>query len=233
MSNKNSTKNPKNTKNNILIIASVIFVTVAAIVFVISLSLFNGGGNNGNSSENTSSLPPDWLDEYSYSTEESSYTAPESSSKPEESSANSSSSTSFADSTSLGVEIDITQAEKIVENARLLMGTPFLDGGSDTDGFDSSGFVYYVMRESGYISCPRDIVEQSKMGVMRGFDEIKKGDVLFFSNEIGGEANFAGFYSGNGKMIGSLITLAFEGVVEVDIDNDYYREHFVSGVGIS
>lgn len=233
MSNKNPQKNPKNTKNNILIIASVIFVTVAAIVFVISLSLFNGGGNNGNSSENTSSLPPDWLDEYSYSAEESSYTVPESSSKHEESSANGSSSASFVESTSSGAEIDITQAEKIVENARLLMGTPFLDGGSDTYGFDSSGFVYYVMRESGYISCPRDIVEQSKMGVMREFDEIKKGDVLFFSNEIGGEANFAGFYSGNGKMIGSLITLAFEGVVEVDIDNEYYREHFVSGVGIS
>ena len=113
------------------------------------------------------------------------------------------------------------------------MGTPFLDGGTDTDGFDSSGFVYYVMRESGYISCPRDIVEQSKMGVMREFDEKKEGDILFFSNEIGGEANFAGFYTGDGKMIGSLITSAFEGVVEVNIDNDYYREHFVAGVGIS
>ena len=127
----------------------------------------------------------------------------------------------------------MSQAQTIVENARLLLGVPFKDGGSDTEGFDSSGFIYYVMRESGFITCPRDIREQAKMGIAREYSELKAGDLAFFSNEIGGRPNFAGFCTGSGKMIGCLITSKFEGVVEVNINNDYYRNHFVAGVGIS
>lgn len=120
----------------------------------------------------------------------------------------------------------------IIENARLLLGTPFKDSGSDEEGFDSSGFIWYVMRKSGYAACSRDIQEQAVMGTARGFDEKQPGDILFFSNEIGSRPNFAGFYTGDGKMIGCLITSAFEGVVEVNINNSYYRDHFVAGVSI-
>ncbi len=215
---------PKNT-NNILIIVSIIFVTVAVIAFVIALSLFSGGEVTPQPVESSSFID-------SSSSAESSSSLQSSSTPREESSSDSESSSDTESSSDSGIE-ELTLAERIVENARRLLDTPFLDGGEDEGGFDSSGFIYYVMRESGFVSCPRNIVQQSKMGVMREFDEIEEGDILFFSNEEGGKPDFAGFYAGNGKMIGSLITSSFEGVVEVNINGDYYRRHYVTGVGIS
>lgn len=236
--NKNTKNTKKNTKGNILIIASVIFVTLAVVVFVIALSLYNGNNDKKNESSSAEGSSSGQISSSSQPASSSSIPAssssiPASSSTQPASSSSNPASSSSQPASSSGSSIEISQAQKVVENARLLLKTPFKDGGSGPDGFDSSGFVYYVMRESGFITCPRNIVEQSKMGVPRGFDELKPGDVLFFSNEVGGEPNFAGFYSGGGKMIGCLITSTFEGVSEVNINNDYYRRHFVAGVGIS
>ncbi len=240
-------KNNKTNQNNVLIIAAIIFVIIAVIVFVIALSLFNSNGDTekGNSVSSSDISPSSYSSsnpqsssssasssQQSLPTESSSHTAssaPESSSQSRpQSSVQSSSSQS-----SSSVSTDLTLAQRVVENARQLIGTPFKDGGIDPEGFDSSGFIYYVMRESGFVSCPRDIVLQAAMGVMREYDELQEGDLVFFSNEIGGKPNFAGFYSGDGKMIGCLVTSSFEGVTEVNITNNYYKQHFVSGVGIS
>lgn len=236
--------NKKNTQNNILIIGSIIFVTIAVIVFVISLSLINNG-NDGDSnskdqtenssaiSESSSIAPQSSSNEQESSskTPESSSQTPQSSSQTPQSSSKAPQSSSQTPQSSSG-SVEMSRAQVVLENARLLIGTPFKDGGEDKDGFDSSGFIYYVMRESGFITCPRNIAEQAKMGVIHQFDELEEGDALFFSNEIGGSPNFAGFYSGNGKMIGCIITSSFEGVVEVNIMNNYYKSHFVAGVGI-
>ncbi len=243
--------NKKNTQNNILIIGSIIFVTIAVIVFVISLSLLNNGRDGDSSSngqaesssaisESSSIAPQSSSDaqESSSQAPESSSLTPQSSSKTPESSSQTPQSSSNAQGSSSKTpqssssSVEMSRAQVVLENARLLIGTPFKDGGEDKDGFDSSGFIYYVMRESGFITCPRNIVEQSKMGVIHEFDELEVGDALFFSNEIGGSPNFAGFYSGDGKMIGCIITSSFEGVVEVNIMNNYYSSHFVAGVGI-
>lgn len=256
-------KKSKNTTNNVLIIVSIIFVTVAVVVFVIALSIFSSGDNQNNSgsvsissliegssskieSSSSKNESSSYKPESSFSQPVSSSSKPvsssskpasssskpaSSSSKPASSSSKPASSSSSGSSSSGGTEL--TQAQKLVANARLLLRAPFKSGGSDPKGFDSSGFIYYVMRESGYVSCPRDIKEQAKMGVSRKYSDLKPGDLVFFSNEVGGSPNYAGIYTGNGKMIGCLSTLKYEGVVEVSITNDYYRSHYVAGVGIS
>ena len=277
-------KNNKDAKGNALIIASVIFVTVAAVVFVIALSLFNSGNNENNNSssggvlsvpesslsvpqssssskpESSSSIPqssssskPESSSSVpqssSSSKPESSSSVPQSSSssKPESSSSAPQSSSSSKPESSSSVPqssssskpgnpsggIEISEAQAIVENARLLLGTPFKQGGTDPSGFDSSGFIYYVMRESGFITCPRNIGEQAKMGVFREYSDLKPGDLVFFSNDDSGTPHFGGVYIGDGKMIGCLVTSTFEGVVEANINNNYYRTHFAAGVGIS
>ncbi len=217
--------NKKSNQSNILIIAAVIFVIIAVIFFVIALSMFGDQGGFGNENSAASS---DAVSSYESSSGKSSSSAPSSSSQSSSKPVQSSSQRPQSSSAST----DLTLAQKIVENARQYIGTPFKDGGAEPEGFDSSGFIYYIMRESGFVSCPRDIVLQSKMGVIREFDELQEGDIVFFSNEIGGKPNFAGFYSGNGKMIGCIITSSFEGVMETDITGNYYKQHFVSGIGI-
>ena len=119
----------------------------------------------------------------------------------------------------------------IILLARSLIGTNFADGGeSPQTGFDNSGFIYYVLRESGYITCPRGVSAQSEWGTEISYSELVPGDLVFFS-EGGAVAEFGGIYSGDGIMIACL--MPGTQVKEVNITTDYYRGHFFRGVAIS
>ncbi len=119
----------------------------------------------------------------------------------------------------------------IVETAEGLIGIDFAENGaSPSEGFDNSGFIYYVLRENGYINCPRKISEQINWGENAGFDEIKAGDVLYFSESVGKEASFGGIYSGNGEMIYS--PFPGEKVKRADITTDYWKDRFVTALSL-
>lgn len=212
-------------KNNILIIAGVTVIALGVIAAVILASVLNSGNEPSDvSSEDYSNsiiIPPD-TSEPSDSSDESSYSTDSGAgSEPSESSSESSSDPDFPN-----------EAEGIVATANSLIGVPFLENGSDPDGFDNSGFIYYVLRENGYITCPRQTEAQSRMGSRLDYDSIKEGDLVFFSNEEGsGEANFGGIYVGGGKMIACLMPGTL--VREVDITTDYYRTNFFGGVSMT
>lgn len=122
-------------------------------------------------------------------------------------------------------------AGNVILLARSLIGTDFADGGeSPQTGFDNSGFIYYVLRENGYITCPRGVSAQSEWGTEISYPELVPGDLVFFS-EGGSVAEFGGIYSGDGVMIACL--MPGTQVKEVNITTDYYRGHFFRGVAIS
>lgn len=122
-------------------------------------------------------------------------------------------------------------AGDVILLARSLMGTDFTDGGeSPQTGFDNSGFIYYVLRENGYITCPRGVSAQSEWGTEISYSALAPGDLVFFS-EGGSVAEFGGIYSGDGVMIACL--MPGTQVKEVNITTDYYRGHFFRGVAIS
>lgn len=126
---------------------------------------------------------------------------------------------------------DAQTAGNVVALARSLIGTDFVDGGeSPSSGFDNSGFIYYVLRENGYITCPRGVSAQSMMGAELSFSELKTGDLVFFS-ESGATAEFGGIYVGDGVMVACL--MPGTQVKEVDITSSYYQSHFFRGVGIN
>lgn len=209
-------------KNNILIIAGVTVIALGVIAAVILASVLNSGNESSDisSEDNSSSIiisqtsePSDSSDESSYSTDSGASSEPPVSSSED--------SSDFPN-----------EAEGIVATANSLIGVPFMENGSDPDGFDNSGFIYYVLRENGYITCPRQTEAQSRMGSHLDYDSVKEGDLVFFSNEAGsGEANFGGIYVGNGKMIACLMPGTL--VREVDITTDYYRTNFFGGVSMT
>lgn len=209
-------------KNNILIIAGVTVIALGVIAAVILASVLNSGNESSDisSEDNSSSIIISQTSEPSDSSDESSYSTDSgASSEPPVSSSE--------DSSDLPNE-----AEGIVATANSLIGVPFLENGSDPDGFDNSGFIYYVLRENGYITCPRQTEAQSRMGSHLDYDSVKEGDLVFFSNEAGsGEANFGGIYVGGGKMIACLMPGTL--VREVDITTDYYRTNFFGGVSMT
>ncbi len=119
----------------------------------------------------------------------------------------------------------------IVKTAEGLLGIDFAEGGaSPAEGFDNSGFIYYVLRKNGYIGCPRGLDEQAVWGDAVGYDEIKPGDVVFFANDPGGSAAFGGIYAGGGIMIYS--PFPGEKVKTADITTNYWKTRFATALSL-
>lgn len=122
--------------------------------------------------------------------------------------------------------------QKVTDMARALIGTPFAENGATPDGFDNSGFIYYVLRENGYITCPRTTEAQSVMGArIDYYGEMKPGDLIFFGIDDSSEAAYGGIFVGNGKMIACLSTSM--DVCEVDITTKYYLSRFYGAISLS
>ena len=68
---------------------------------------------------------------------------------------------------------------KIVDLAKSLKGIPYKYGGSDLEGFDCSGFVYYVYDSFG-IKLPRTAKKQAKLKKKVRLKRAKPADILVF-----------------------------------------------------
>ena len=205
------------TKNNILIIS---IVTLSALI-VITIVLFtgfskSGQGSGGNVISVPNAEPVDTSDTSEQSGEESYVPV-----------------SGLTESTPEipGGSSSDDAGQQIAALASSLIGVPFAENGSTPDGFDNSGFIYYVLRENGYITCPRTTDAQSRMGARIERDSLKPGDLVFFGNDGSGEADFGGIYIGNGTMIACLMPGTL--VKEIDITNDYYTENFYGGISLS
>ncbi|MGN0649770.1 MAG: C40 family peptidase [Oscillospiraceae bacterium] len=202
-------------KYNIILIIAVSIVSIAIIVISVLLSVGGGSGESSEISVQTSSSAPVTT------------TEPE----PEQTTASSTTATeSEPDPETVAPEHEEV-IEGIITTAKSLIGTEFVDGGSDPDGFDNSGFIYYVLRENGYLSCPRGVTAQAAMGTLLEYDELKRGDLVFFYGEGTTTAGFGGIYCGDGIMIACL--MPGTRVKEVDITSNYYRSNFCNGVSLS
>ena len=61
-----------------------------------------------------------------------------------------------------------------------LRGVPYRNGGADPNGFDCSGFTWYVFAQHG-ITLPREVREQFRIGKAVDPDRLAAGDLVFFS----------------------------------------------------
>lgn len=74
---------------------------------------------------------------------------------------------------------------KIIEDAFMYLGAPYLWGGRSPFGIDCSGFTQMVYRLNG-IDLPRDASQQVEIGGNYSFvEEAEAGDLAFFDNEEG------------------------------------------------
>ena len=70
--------------------------------------------------------------------------------------------------------------EKIVRAARNLIGVPYRFGGMTPSGFDCSGYVAYVYKQSIGRNLPRRTAEQIKFGKAISPAKVGPGDLLYF-----------------------------------------------------
>ncbi len=82
-----------------------------------------------------------------------------------------------------------------VEMAKKFVGTPYLWGGTSNFGFDCSGLTQRMIRFSLSYEIPRNSEQQCDKSItVDGFDNAKKGDLIFFTGHVA-------FYLGNYKIL--------------------------------
>lgn len=97
--------------------------------------------------------------------------------------------------------IPVPSGRRIVAAAKRFLGLPYLWAGTSGFGFDCSGFTYMIYRRFG-IGMPRDADRQSLHGTPVRRSDLKRGDLVFFSDS-NGVIHHVGIYAGGGMMVES------------------------------
>ncbi len=196
---------------------------------VTTAALMSGCGSDTTSSDNTT---PDT----SPTTQESKPSEPSSQQTTVSDTVSAPESSDVTESSNESSDTTVTDLRsQIVATAEALVGIDYVSGmASPEQGFDNSGLIYYVLRENGFINCPRSTAAQKEMGTSIGLDEIREGDLLFFADkdsETGEAIEFGGIYIGNGKLIYS--PYPGEKVKFADINSAYWQNSFSIAISIA
>lgn len=108
--------------------------------------------------------------------------------------------------------------------ATALTGIPYRLGGVTTGGFDCSGLTQYVMARTGY-DIARTCLAQMGQGIIIPKEALQCGDLVFFENTTAqwSITSHVGIYIGGGR----LLHAGVRGVAIVELDSEYYREHYL------
>jgi len=125
--------------------------------------------------------------------------------------------------------VELTKEDKIIDTAKEFLGTKYVWAANGPDCFDCSGFTKYVYKQNG-ITLPRYSGHQAKVGITVSFDELEKGDLVFFDTEhkFRGRVNHVGIYIGDGKFIHA--SSAKKKVIITSFDKKpFYKRRFLRG----
>lgn len=119
----------------------------------------------------------------------------------------------------------------VTETALGLRGAPYVRGGVTPKGFDCSGFTRYVYAHHG-VDLPRLAADQYRTGSPVDRDDLRPGDLVFFSTAAPGPSH-VGMAIGDGSFIHAPRR---RGVVRVErLDGRYWTRRYLGarrvGVG--
>jgi len=124
---------------------------------------------------------------------------------------------------------EVSKEDKIVDTAKEFLGIKYVWAANGPDCFDCSGFTKYVYKQNG-ITLPRYSGHQANAGIKVSFDELEKGDLVFFDTEhkFRGKVNHVGIYIGDGKFIHA--SSAKKKVIITSFDKKpFYKRRFLRG----
>jgi hypothetical protein len=113
-------------------------------------------------------------------------------------------------------------SDQLIKTGRQFLGFPYLWGGTSSKAMDCSGFVKTVFFLNGTI-LERDASQQVKHGVevevTSGWNNLQKGDLLFFGSRDPYRVTHVGLYIGNSELIHSSGTVR---ISSIDNKRDNY-----------
>lgn len=118
-------------------------------------------------------------------------------------------------------------ADSILERGMSLIGTRYRFGGTSEAGFDCSGFIGYLFREEAGMQLPRSTREMINVKApLVARNNLKPGDLLFFSTNGRGRVSHAGIYLGDDQFIHSSSRRS--GGVRIDkLGDSYWSKTFI------
>ena len=114
--------------------------------------------------------------------------------------------------------------DALLQTALTLQGVPYRWGGDRPDsGFDCSGFVRYVLAQH-QMPAPRTALEQYRLGTRVDLDDVRAGDLVFFSTVAPGASHVGLAISGE-EFVHAPAT---SGVVRTErVRSSYWQSRFV------
>ena len=122
-------------------------------------------------------------------------------------------------------------ADRIIDEARRWLGTPYRRGGNGPKVFDCTGLTKYVYGKFGY-TLGRTVPQQAEDGreITGNLSDLQKGDILIFASrpnkrKMGHAGIFIGMDSTGTNF--NFIHAARTGVIISNLKETYYRERFL------
>lgn len=115
------------------------------------------------------------------------------------------------------------KVDSVIATAKQYLGVKYQWGGSTPEtGFDCSGYVSYVFAQNG-IALPRISRDQYTVGTKVAFEDLQRGDLVFFSIAGNGIVSHVGIYLGDGQFINASSSKG----VTVYVIGSYWKSVYV------
>jgi len=113
----------------------------------------------------------------------------------------------------------------IVSESLSYLGSPYVYGGSEEEGFDCSGFVFLIY--SKYVpDMPRRSIDQFRFGEIVNRDELEPADLVFFKT-FEAPVSHVGIYIGDDSFIHAASEGPRTGIIISSLKESYYRESYM------
>ena len=128
------------------------------------------------------------------------------------------------------LDIETLLRTLIIQTAQEYLGVPYKAAGITPEGFDCSGFVFFVYREAANMEVSRSTVGIWNSGKSIPLAQVRPGDVLVFTTVRAG-ASHTGIVLENGPEGVIFIHAASQGsktgVIISNMNEAYYRTRFM------
>jgi len=122
-----------------------------------------------------------------------------------------------------------SHVKDVESSAKQLLGIKYVWGATGPYKYDCSGFTQKIYRDAG-INIPRVSRDQAKVGQYVSFNNLQKGDMVFFDThkKKTGKVTHVGIYLGNGNFIHA--SSAAKKIVIFNFDKKkFYKKRFLWG----